>query len=88
MQTTLTLTQTNTGGYVPLCSCGWIGNVHPAPKVSGPKGGKERRDYTAASMSASAEWRRHHTAVHVPLVPIDLHLAVPGLTRRGRYGRP
>jgi hypothetical protein len=88
MEYLCTCSQTNAGGFVPLCSCGWVGGVHPAVVHEHPKTKKRTKDYDKAKLDAVSEWRHHHKMTHVPLVPPDLSRARDTLTHRGRFGHP
>lgn len=54
-----TTTKTNTNGIVPLCSCGWIGSVHPAPRYQLGTTKRYKRAYEEATERAEAEHRKH-----------------------------
>lgn len=90
------LTQTNTYGWVALCSCGWIGGVIQ-PALSGKE--KTPRSQRTADLTKSIALDTH--AIHLHDVRADIerrsdeHLAAIGsdikaanrtLQRRGRWG--
>lgn len=54
---------TNSYGRVPCCSCGWIGNVHPAPvtheKVDGRRRKQPKQLHEVAAQAAREEWYTH-----------------------------
>jgi hypothetical protein len=83
-----TLSQTNAGGFVYVCTCGDVGAVRPAPVHEHPKTKKRTKDYDLAKREAKREWERHFRMAHVPLVPPDLSRARPQLTHLGRFGHP
>lgn len=55
----LRLTEANTGSYVPLCSCGWIGLMHGTPVARGPRGGITERHSAIAEQEAQVEHAKH-----------------------------
>jgi hypothetical protein len=58
----LTLSMTNSYGYVAVCACGWSGAVHPSYVEVGASGKKRGRNYDEAQRCAAAE--HHHHVVH------------------------
>lgn len=83
-----TLTRTNSGGAVAVCTCSWIGSVHPAPRHERPDGRRGPKDHDAADRAARAEWDRHYKVTHAALVPPNLENARRTLTVLGRFGHP
>lgn len=55
----LDLTETNGRGYVPMCSCGWVGAVHSTPVTTGASGNRRVFHPEKAQEAARAEHRCH-----------------------------
>lgn len=55
----LTLSMTNSHGYVPVCACGWIGNVHSSPPTHDKHGKVKGHDYEKGMAGAGTEHQRH-----------------------------
>jgi len=68
------ITETNSGGYVALCSCGWQGAVHPCPVSRATRGNRMVRypDQARAAADSDSDWhaRAARTARDEP-VPGD-----------------
>lgn len=52
------ITTTNTGAFVPVCSCGWIGTLHLVPVTVDAKK-KKKRHPVLAENAAKAEANTH-----------------------------
>ena len=59
----LTVHEANSGARIALCSCGWIGGVHPIPRLGSTRKGTARKvplgRPDVAVENATAEWRAH-----------------------------
>jgi hypothetical protein len=61
----VTLTQTNSHGWIAICPCGWTSGVHPSPRKKPSKKAKATaRDYDIGQEAALADWRNHRNAQH------------------------
>jgi hypothetical protein len=74
------LTQTNSGSFVYLCTCGDIGLVHRCTPRS-------PSSVATARGEAEDEWSHHYKVVHARMVPLNLEASREILTHRGRFGR-
>lgn len=83
---TLSLSKTNSCGFVPLCSCGWIGGVHPSWPEHDAKGKRKERNYDEANMRAAAEHRAHVLTDGPLRVTMPLEQFIPTVLRTGRFG--
>lgn len=92
----VTLSETNTHGWVPICACGWIGHVVPAAYTKDHRTGRARRQVERTQSVAFAQHDRHlhdvrdQTAREHALA-LDRHTkliatATPTLRRVGRWG--
>lgn len=90
------LTETNAYGWVSVCSCGWLGGVHPTSRRLGNKGRPSTVQTELAKGAAGNEHERHLRKVAAQLAAdaqraLDDHgrridLANRTLQRRGRWG--
>jgi len=90
------LSQTNSYGCVPLCECGWIGEVIPPVEWDRKKGVRSLRRYELCENLAVVAHGRHLLAVRADIArQSDEQLASIGkridlandvLLRRGRFG--
>lgn len=64
----LRLTEANTGSYVPVCSCGWMGLAHGTPVARGPRGGITERHSAIAHEAAQREHRAHVDRCAAPAI--------------------
>jgi hypothetical protein len=55
----LALHTTNSRGIVPVCSCGWLGTVHPTHVRPGHAPGRQERARERANEAAEAQHREH-----------------------------
>ena len=91
-----TLTETNRGAFVPLCECGWIGNVTPMQYRIDPVTKRKRKQRDLVRSVATAQHEGHLHDVRAQLATeaeraladhgrrVDLANEV--LQRRGRWG--
>jgi hypothetical protein len=92
----VTLSETNARGWVPLCACGWVGNVVPAFYVKDPRTGRARRNVERTQSLAFAAHERHvhdvrEETAREHALALDRHAkliatATPTLRRAGRWG--
>ena len=64
-QCEVTLTETNSHGYIAICTCGWTGVVHPSPTTKKRKRDDktvDALDYHIGKEAALTEWRAHRDA--------------------------
>lgn len=54
------VTETNSGGFIAVCNCGWLSNVHPTPKSR--KSGTADAAKLAAQESHAAHQRAQRRA--------------------------
>lgn len=78
----------NTNARVAVCSCGWVGVVHPLRKYLDHKTKRFRYDVAAAEEAATIEWARHVKVTHLALAPPDPERSRAIVTHRGRFGHP
>lgn len=94
----VTLSETNAHGWVPLCSCGWVGTVVPSHSLKHPK---TKRHVRQVEITKSVALGQHEIHLHAVRADIALaserelarigrriDLANATLQHRGRYGRP
>jgi hypothetical protein len=90
------LSQTNSYGCVPLCQCGWIGNVVPAADWDHKKGARSIRRYELTENIARGAHDVHLQEVRADIAQRSdnelarigkmIPLANATLQRRGRWG--
>lgn len=90
--------QTNTYGWVPLCECGWSGDVVPIVDGRASETARSRRRIELTQSIARARHGGHLDDVRVELeersrlalVAIGRNITAANATlqRRGRWGRP
>jgi hypothetical protein len=90
------LSETNAYGWVPVCSCGWIGSVHPTSRKPGKAGRPSKVQTELARAAAQDEHELHVRDIDAQLQrehrrALDDHgkriaLANEVLQRRGRWG--
>jgi len=90
------LSETNAHGWVPLCSCGWIGKAVPAAAWDTKAGARSRRrTEITRSIALDAHKLRTHEVRAEIVRASDARLAAIGsdikaanltLQRRGRWG--
>lgn len=93
----VTLSETNAGGFVPLCECGWIGTVHPLYNVRAAETLRKAQRRVLAWDNAYAEHAEHLHLVREAIaaehaLAIESHTAyvqtvAPTVRRIGRWGR-
>lgn len=64
----LTLHETNTRAFIPLCSCGWMGLANPTPLGRRKRNGPLKPYPTAEKESAAAQHADHVQRCARPLV--------------------
>lgn len=92
----VTLTETNTHGWIPLCECGWIGIVHQHIAYTGDDTQAKRDRIASIQSNAFLEHHRHLdderariAAEHSDALDSHAHYvetARSTLTRIGRWG--
>jgi hypothetical protein len=81
----LRLSQTNAGGFVAVCECGWSGNVHKPP-ASIPAGHKRLVYNHAAAISAALHEHSDHVRLERQRARAALDPKVVSIVRQtGRF---
>lgn len=91
-----TLSETNAGGFVPVCECGWIGTVHPMyrPREQETMRKAARRDLTKAAALDEHALHLHEVRADIVRRSDQVLESIPRLSRaanatlqrRGRWG--
>lgn len=90
------LSETNAHGWVPLCSCGWIGAVVPSHSIHHMTTGRAVRQVEITKSIALDAHKIHTHEVRAEIarasdrrlaaIGSDIRAANATLQRRGRYG--